>query len=135
MNEREKIGGEATVLPDKTQEIAAPAKEQQSRAECAKQAAARRRRETEAAIERATAPLIEEINARSAREKSLHEELSRMQEVCERMGGRAHLTATRQRGEGAVSVPSESMRLYRALNPELREEELRAHYNRFINEM
>ena len=134
MNETTKIGGEATELPKKTQEIAAPVKEEQSRAERAREAAARRKRETEAAIERATAPLMEELNAHSAREKALKDELFRMREICERMGGRAHLTATRQRGEGAKSVPSESMQLYRALNPELREEELRAHYNRFINE-
>ena len=134
MNEEKKIGGEATELPNKAQEIAAPVKEEQSRAERAAQAAARRRRETEAAIERATAPLVEELNERSAREEALKEELSRMRETCERMGGRAHLTATRQRGEGARSVPPESMQLYRALNPELREDELRAHYNRFMSE-
>ena len=134
MSEEKKIGGEATELPKETQEIAAPAKETQSRAERAAQAAARRRRETEAAIERATAPLRAELNERSVREEELKDELSRMREICERMGGRAHLTATRQRGEGARSVPPESMQLYRALNPELREEELRAHYNRFMSE-
>ena len=134
MNNDAKIGGEATELPNPPQEIAAPVKEEQSRAERAAQAAARRKRETEAAIEKATAPLLEELNARSVREKELLSELSRMREAYERMGGRAHLTATRQRGEGARSVPPESMQLYRALNPELREEELRAHYNRFINE-
>lgn len=134
MNEEIKTGGEATELPNPPQETAAPAKEEQSRAERAAQAAARRRRETEAAVEKATAPLREELNACSAREDALKAELSRMREICERMGGRAHLTATRQRGEGARSVPTESMQLYRALNPELREEELRAHYNRFISE-
>ncbi len=134
MNETTKTGGEATELPNQAQEIAAPAKEEQSRAERAAQAAARRRRETEAAIERATAPLMEELNERSAREEALKEELSRMRDICEHIGGRAHLTATRQRGEGAISVPAESMQLYRALNPELREEELRAHYNRFVSE-
>ena len=134
MNNDAKIGGEATELPNQAQEIAAPVKEEQSRAERAAQAAARRKRETEAAIEKATAPLLAELNARSVREKALQAELLRMRETYERMGGRAHLTATRQRSEGMKSVPTESMQLYRALNPELREEELRAHYNRFINE-
>ena len=134
MNEREKIGGEATELPKETQEIAAPAEKEQRRAERARQAAARRRRETEAAVEQATAPLLEELNERRTRENALQKELLRLRELCERTGGRAHLTATRQRGEGLKSVPHESMQLYRALNPELREEELRAHYNRFISE-
>ena len=134
MNEQEKIGGEAQELPKETQEIAAPAEKEQSRAERAAQAAARRRRETEAAIEKATAPLLAELNERNVREEQLRAELLRLRESCERMGGRAHLTATRQRGEGRKSVPPESMQLYRALNPELREEELRAHYDRFLSE-
>ena len=134
MSTEEKIGGEAAALPNSTQETAAPARHELSRAERAAQAAARRKRETEEAIARATAPLETELSHRAAEKEALQGELARLREVCEHLGGRAHLAATRQRGSGAKSIPPESMRLYRALNPELSEEELRAHYHRFSSE-
>lgn len=48
--------------------------------------------------------------------------------------GRAHLTPTRQRGNGAVCVPPDALQLYRALNPGLKDEDFRAHYDRCARE-
>ena len=45
--------------------------------------------------------------------------------------GKQHLSATNQRGSGALDVPADEMALYKELNPEMTEKEIQAHYNKY----
>lgn len=44
-----------------------------------------------------------------------------------------HLTATTQRGQGAVTVPDEVKAEYRAFNPDATDEEIARHYNKYVS--
>lgn len=44
-------------------------------------------------------------------------------------GSKAHLNATKQQGVGALSVPSDQMELFRALNPGVSDADIRKYYN------
>lgn len=44
--------------------------------------------------------------------------------------GKGHLGRTQQRGQGTTPIPEETMELYRQLNPDVSEEEIRAHWQR-----
>lgn len=44
-----------------------------------------------------------------------------------------HLTATTQRGQGAVTVPDEVKSEYRAFNPDATDEEIARHYNKYVS--
>jgi hypothetical protein len=44
-------------------------------------------------------------------------------------GSKAHLNATRQQGTGALSVPSDQMELFRALNPGASDADIQRYYN------
>lgn len=44
--------------------------------------------------------------------------------------GRSHMRTTQGRGAGAREVPADTMRLYRQLNPNATDDQIRAHYNR-----
>ena len=46
--------------------------------------------------------------------------------------GKAHLSRTRQRGTGAVSVPPEIRAEYKAFMPDATDAEIAAHYNKYI---
>lgn len=45
--------------------------------------------------------------------------------------GKEHLTETRTRGRGAVSVPAEVREQYKLLNPDATDEEIQAHYQKY----
>lgn len=47
--------------------------------------------------------------------------------------GKRHLGATKSRGDGAVTVPSDVMAQYRIFNPDATEAEIRAHYAKSQN--
>lgn len=44
-----------------------------------------------------------------------------------------HLTATTQRGQGAVTVPDDVKAEYRAFNPDATDEEIARHYNKYVS--
>lgn len=44
--------------------------------------------------------------------------------------GKSHMTSTKSRGEGGLSVPSEELDWYRQLNPGASEEQIARHYNK-----
>ena len=44
--------------------------------------------------------------------------------------GKSHMTASKSRGEGGLSVPSEEMDWYKQLNPHASEEQIARHYNK-----
>lgn len=46
-----------------------------------------------------------------------------------RAAGKQHLTSTNQRGTGALEVPAAEMAMYKEINPDASEEEIRKHYN------
>lgn len=48
--------------------------------------------------------------------------------------GKEHLAKTRQRGAGAVSVPSDIKAEYRELNPGMTDAEIQQHYNKYLAE-
>jgi hypothetical protein len=45
--------------------------------------------------------------------------------------GKGHLASTSQRGEGAVSVPADELRIFRELNPDASDKDIREYYNRY----
>ena len=186
--ETKRTGGEAIALPNSTRENACPAESgaKQSRAVNARFAAARRRREQEDAIERATAPLRASLAESRKRAEELEHtvlclrvqpdmarihacdprirtlgDLSRLHragafydEVRQGKGywdayrsvyadcipdekktlahpssaDRTHLLPTRQRGGDPLTVPSDTLALYRALNPGLNDDDFRRHF-------
>ena len=60
-------------------------------------------------------------SAASARQKALND-----------MSSKEHLTASSQRGKGAVSVPKDVADAYREFNPKATDAEIIKHYNRYV---
>lgn len=53
-------------------------------------------------------------------------------EEAARHSGKSHLTTTTSRGSGGVSVPAAEMAMYKSLNPDATEEDIRRHYGRYV---
>lgn len=63
------------------------------------------------------------IRLKAAKEKGAAES------AVARAAGKQHLTSTNQRGTGALEVPAAEMAMYKEINPDASEEEIRKHYN------
>ena len=53
-------------------------------------------------------------------------------EEAARHSGKSHLTTTSSRGSGGVYVPAEEMAMYKSLNPDATEAEIRRHFGDFV---
>ena len=61
---------------------------------------------------------FDDISRRSGRQQAINQ------------AGKSHMTASKSRGEGGLSVPQEELDWYRQLNPHASEEQIAKHYNK-----
>lgn len=66
---------------------------------------------------------------RAIREKNARSDGARAAEAA-KAAGKGHLGATKQRGEGALTVPPDELALFRELNPGMSDKEIQDYYNR-----